>query len=95
MTQVFSEDVPEPSVILRQNHAGTGSVLMTVHGANMGLVTCTGRDHTVIVDDGRKERRECDTGMVGRRARSERDTSTEPCRDRVGVRDGTRDEHGT
>jgi hypothetical protein len=32
--------------------------------------------------------------MVGRRARAERDASTEPCRDRVGFSDGTRGEHG-
>ncbi len=47
-----------------------------------------------IVDDGRKSGRECDTGMVGRRAWAERDASTEPRRDRVGVSDGTRGEHG-
>ena len=54
-----------------------------------------GSGDTAIVDDGRrKARRECDTGMVGRRARAERDASTEPCGDRVGVGDGTRGEHG-
>jgi hypothetical protein len=40
------------------------------------------------------KRQECYRGMVGRRARAERDESTEPCGDRVGVGDGTRREHG-
>ncbi len=43
VTQVFSEDVPGLSVMRRQNHAGTGSASVTVHEANMGLVTYTGR----------------------------------------------------
>ena len=43
VTQVFSEDVPGLSVMRRQNHAGTGSASVTVHGASMGLATYTGQ----------------------------------------------------
>jgi hypothetical protein len=45
-------------------------------------------------DDGRGAWRERDAGMVGGRARADRDASTEPCGDRVGVGDGTWGEHG-
>ncbi len=51
-------------------------------------------DTTGGADGRRRAGRERDTGMVGRRARAERDESTEPCGDRVGVGDGTRGEHG-
>ena len=44
--------------------------------------------------DGKGAGREPDTGMVGRRARAERDASTEPSGDRVSVCDATRGEHG-
>ena len=45
-------------------------------------------------DDGGGAGRERDAGMVGGRGCLERDASTEPCGDRVGVGDGARGEHG-
>ena len=43
MTQTWSVDIGALSVMRRANRAGTGSASFTVHGANMGLVTYTGR----------------------------------------------------
>ena len=43
LTQGWSVDAGALSVMRRQNRAGTGSALVTVHGASMGLVTYTGR----------------------------------------------------
>ena len=45
-------------------------------------------------DDGGGAGRERDAGLVGGRGGIERDASTEPSGDRVGVGDGARGEHG-
>ena len=45
-------------------------------------------------DDGGGAGRQRDAGVVGRREGLERDGSTEPSGDRVGVGDGARGEHG-
>ena len=45
-------------------------------------------DHTC------RKRWQCDTGLVHRLGRDERDAQAEPGGDRVGVSDGTRVEHG-
>jgi hypothetical protein len=49
---------------------------------------------TAADDDGRTQGRERDAGVVGGRGGLERDGSTEPSGDRVGVGDGARGEHG-
>jgi len=41
LSEMFSVDMSGLSVMLRGNHAGTGSAFVTVHGASLGLVAFT------------------------------------------------------
>jgi len=63
---------------------------------DVGALSCgaRGRRDTSGGDDGRGAGRERDAGLVGGHCRTEQDAASEPRRDRVGVDDGTRIEHG-
>jgi len=63
---------------------------------DVGAVSCWawGRRDTSGGHDGRGAWGERDAGVVGGHCRTEQDAASEPCRDRVGVDDGTRVEHG-
>jgi hypothetical protein len=63
---------------------------------DVSAVSCgsRGRRDTSGVDDGRGAGGKRDAGVVGGHCRTEQDAAIEPRRDRVGVDDGTRIEHG-
>ena len=73
---------------MRGDRVGVGDI-GEVHGDARGAGDTAGGD-----DGGGAGRRERDAGVVGGRGGIERDASTEPGGDRVGVGDGARGEHG-
>ena len=72
---------------MRRDGVGVGDI-GEVHGVGRGSGDTAGGD------DGGGAGRERDAGVVGGRGGIERDASTEPSGDRVGVGDGARGEHG-